>query len=287
MRLSFSQRNGLAEIPARLKLGQLSDLFRNQLWKIIYDELMAYRTYLPVYRRYTDKISKNWLYISQDFFLEILAVPADEFSSNINNISKTFKSLVLEFEYNEVFDFIEFIVSHPQCTDSFKKNIVHLFSLNLIAYSFDINSLSVIPIASEEEAKSLKLSLGHIKKSNFDGASTHLSNAGKYINERNYSDSIRESIHAVESVVCIITNEKNSTLSSALKKLEQYEVSLHPAFKEGLNKLYAYTSDERGIRHSSLNEETKVDEADALFMFGACASFCSYLISKMDHKKRL
>jgi hypothetical protein len=50
--------------------------------------------------------------------------------------------------------------------------------------------------------------------------------------------------------------------------------------KSGFTKLYAYTSDEGGIRHALLENAAKVDEADALFMLGACAAFVSYLINK-------
>ena len=41
-----------------------------------------------------------------------------------------------------------------------------------------------------------------------------------------------------------------------------------------------YTSDEDGIRHALLEEQEKVDIADAVFMFGACTSFTAYLVNK-------
>jgi hypothetical protein len=51
--------------------------------------------------------------------------------------------------------------------------------------------------------------------------------------------------------------------------------------EEGDTSLYAYTSDEKGIRHALLDDSTaKVDEADAMFMLGACAAFVSYLLNK-------
>jgi hypothetical protein len=51
--------------------------------------------------------------------------------------------------------------------------------------------------------------------------------------------------------------------------------------KAGFTALYGYTSNEQGIRHAHLNEPTaSPDEADALFMIGACAAFVSYLINK-------
>jgi hypothetical protein len=43
----------------------------------------------------------------------------------------------------------------------------------------------------------------------------------------------------------------------------------------------AYTSDEEGVRHALVfGDEAQVDEADALFMLGACASFVSYLLAR-------
>ena len=56
---------------------------------------------------------------------------------------------------------------------------------------------------------------------------------------------------------------------------------LHGAFKSGIEKLYGYTSnDQEGIRHSLSDATTTVDGADAVFMFGACASFAAYLVEK-------
>ena len=47
-----------------------------------------------------------------------------------------------------------------------------------------------------------------------------------------------------------------------------------------MENLYGYTSDEDGIRHALLGEQEKVDIDDAVFMFGACASFTAYLVNK-------
>ncbi|MDT4737073.1 hypothetical protein [Bradyrhizobium sp. WYCCWR 12699] len=68
-------------------------------------------------------------------------------------------------------------------------------------------------------------------------------------------------------------------LSKALKKLE-HKISIHTAMKSGFSSLYGYTNDEGGIRHALLEDAAKVDEADALFMLGACAAFVSYVLNK-------
>lgn len=56
---------------------------------------------------------------------------------------------------------------------------------------------------------------------------------------------------------------------------------LHLALKRAFSKLYGYTSDEQGIRHALIdNPQANVGQDEAVFMFGACASFSSYLARK-------
>jgi hypothetical protein len=71
-----------------------------------------------------------------------------------------------------------------------------------------------------------------------------------------------------------------STLGPALDALEK-RGHLHGALKRAFSALYGYTSDEKGIRHALvLEDKAQVDETDALFMLGSCASFVSYLIAR-------
>jgi hypothetical protein len=90
---------------------------------------------------------------------------------------------------------------------------------------------------------------------------------------------VRESIHAVEAVAVRLAPD-TSTLGAALKVLEKRD-HLHGGLKSAFEKLYGYSSDEAGVRHALVfSDEAKVDEADALFMLGACASFVSYLLAR-------
>lgn len=90
---------------------------------------------------------------------------------------------------------------------------------------------------------------------------------------------MRESIHAVESVANVLSGKEKATLRDGLRALKA-KMEIHPAFEKGINMLYGYASDEKGIRHALLEDEAKADLQDALFMLGACASFVSYLIGK-------
>jgi hypothetical protein len=48
-----------------------------------------------------------------------------------------------------------------------------------------------------------------------------------------------------------------------------------------MRKLYAYSSDEDGIRHALLDKEnSNVGLDEAIFMYVACAAFISYMLRK-------
>ncbi len=86
------------------------------------------------------------------------------------------------------------------------------------------------------------------------------------------------SVHAVEGSAKAI-KPSAKTLGPALTRLKS-TIGLNPALATAFGNLYGFTSDEKGIRHSLVFSATShVTERDAIFMFGACASFVAYLSS--------
>ena len=87
--------------------------------------------------------------------------------------------------------------------------------------------------------------------------------------------------HAVESVARLIDPHANHTLTPALKSLEKAGAIKHPALIGAFTQLYGYTDDQQEIRHALLGKDAPdVDIDEALFLFGACASFAAYLVNK-------
>ena len=86
------------------------------------------------------------------------------------------------------------------------------------------------------------------------------------------------SISAVEALCTRLTGDQKSTLGACLKSLDPY-VSTHPAFNEAFRKLYGWTSDAEGIRHS-LMEDARLESEDVRFMLASCAAFINYLLAK-------
>ena len=74
---------------------------------------------------------------------------------------------------------------------------------------------------------------------------------------------------------------RGSTLAAVLKRLRSDPAwRIHPAFLAALDKLYAYASDEQGVRHAAVDDQEHVGREEAQFMLGVCAASCSYLLGK-------
>jgi hypothetical protein len=160
--------------------------------------------------------------------------------------------------------------------DSLRKSKV-FFAIVVRPIGF-VDGNVLCPIGSDQEATALKQAFLDIERTSLSGSREHLRSAAAELGAGNFADSVRESIHAVESAVRVL--EPSGDFSKALSKLEQ-KSNIHGALKKGFLTLYGFTSDEQGIRHPLLDKEAPaVDEADAMFMIGACSAFLSYLTNK-------
>ena len=156
-----------------------------------------------------------------------------------------------------------------------------VFSRCGLAYTIDEGEPpTIVPSVTPEEGNAVVEALQTLRDAGLDGAALHLHNASECINARDWAGSVRESIHAVESVARQLDPAASKALRPALTSLER-SGTLHPALKEAFNKLYGYTSDEQGVRHALLDRpDHNVGMDEALFMLSACASFASYLWRK-------
>ncbi len=91
---------------------------------------------------------------------------------------------------------------------------------------------------------------------------------------------MKEAISAIEALCKLIAGDEKATLNKALEKIENKQ-GIHPAWKEALLKLYAYTSDAEGIRHGTF-KESNVTYFDAQFMLVVCTAFINYMRIKAE-----
>ena len=131
-----------------------------------------------------------------------------------------------------------------------------------------------VALDDEEEIKEVN---NVLNDSPYNAVKTHLGKALDFLSSKNnpdYENSIKESISAVESVCCNITNNDKATLGDALKEMKK-DRKIHSALIEAFSKLYGYTSDSSGIRHAGI-DFTNATYEDARFMLITCSAFINY-----------
>jgi hypothetical protein len=272
---SFSERMGITQ-PKAIQIADLDMELRNSLWNLC-------RSFWFVERDRLLEDDDDIYRLAQNIYKEFYKRPVDDLQSFTSDFVaeqlETFRNAL----WYDVLNFVEFL--HTQIPDvganrqSFEHKINKVLEREKSAYRFIAGKLA--PITNEIEMQELEKGAQH--RNRFAPVAQHVRTALELYSKKpqpDYLNSIKESISAVESAAKIITNLPNATLADAIKEIERRH-SLHKAFKDGILKLYGYTSDQGGIRHG-LTESTNIDEADARYMLVSCSAFANYLISRFD-----
>lgn len=216
----------------------------------------------------------RWSAIMRDYCVRVLRRKPTEYSAEAYGNQQLIERALYYGNLGQVFDFIEFVLRHPKAEMGLRTELAQAFVDARAAYRV-VSGNTIMPVGTGEQAAAIQKALADSAQS-AGGASAHLLAAGTALRSGDWAGSVRESIHAVESIAVQLAPSEG-TLGAALKALgrsKHLPASLSGAF----SKLYGYACDEEGVRHALVFQgEAQVDEADALFMLGACASFVSYL----------
>ena len=269
----FSQREGLEPIPAQLSLGKVSGELRR---------LLDYYISLEIEResRYgynSSYFDDSWDRVAKDFHVLFFGANASTYKNSPYDFRQHLEAFTKKAEIGKLFDFVEFFVRHTGCSKELKKELAGAFVTVRAAYRIVDNR--IVAIGTEQQAEAFEAAVAAAEGEGANAARRHLVLAGSELRAENWAGSVRESIHAVEAMALRLVPGTKS-LGSALSELGKGG-HLHGSLKSAFGALYGYSSDEEGVRHALVFKgEAQVDEADALFMLGACASFVSYLIAR-------
>ena len=270
--LSFSQRKGLKPVKTTIQTDSMDEDLQNCLWSALTSSYFYFRSrFITIPSNQHSLLKSLWL----DYFKK----PIDSLGGNWYDVLPEIKGYFFNCKWYEVYDFIEFIANNyldESTNKRFMGECNFYLERELSAYRFVTGVIT--QITSEEEISAIEEAL---KADYLKPVHTHLTSALSLLSDRkspDYRNSIKESISAVEAISRLITKKPKATLGAALKKIED-KVEIHAALKESFKKLYGYTSDKQGIRHSLLNK-SDLDFEDAKFMLVACSAFINYLIQK-------
>lgn len=276
-KVSFAEAEG--ELPSILKWGQIDQRLRSSIWTpfyLFFDGHIDWEINRGGDNHYLKKplshiLAREFVYRRHRFVHELEDYfDKDEF---IHWWSDFFKNS----NYVELFDFITFFVRDGDCPKDFARKIAIALDLPFSPYRLSVDALTIFPAIDEQQAKALEGDLEKAFKSPFAGSKSHIQSALSALGNGDYRASVRESIHAVESAVRDFTADPNAVLSRALKSLVS-EQNVHKALADAFDKLYAYSSDESGIRHALVfGENEKVGLDEATFFLSACTAFVGFL----------
>lgn len=230
-------------------------------------------------------ISSLYLNIWSFFYMQDINIVYNNNSDYIRHLcDNKYKTL----SWNKVYDFLEFYLStieqklsvppDDKIIIEFTKTLNAVFEKYNSAYRFVNNK--IIPITNQQEIAAIEEAANTgIKEIDY-----HL-NRAIYIfsnkENKDYVNTVKEAISAVEATVNFINGTEGTTLGDGLDKLKEKK-SIHPALCDAFKKIYGYTSDKKsGIRHCIFDETDCIpDFTDAKYMLVACSAFINYLLSK-------
>lgn len=286
--LTFSQREGYASLPEPLRLEELSNALRAELWDIVAISIKPFhqRSIIKGGERDSGEINlkspmKEYM---QRVYAQMHHIPLDSVPHD-HKLYYIYREIILQSAFNEVFDLIERFADLVAQSRRyyFAHAVQNLMARHAAAYHFTSDKWPLPPYrfephSSQRAAEVTLNALQSAKESGLQGVAKHLDQAGSYLSDSRWADSVRESIHAIESVVLEITSARS--LSKGLSILTSQGYKIHPALQEGLLKLYGYASNEPGIRHSldATQDEPSVGQPEAMFIYATSAAFVDYFL---------
>jgi hypothetical protein len=274
MSASFSQRIGAVPAAKAMQSESMDADLRSHLWSVMVIYIWAnYPDQYLAYFRQT-----NFYPMVAQLYMNHFKRPIDEIEDYFPSVLKKLKLHFMGAEWHIAYSFLEFIGAFYPNSDreEFISRCNHVLELENSAYRFVDGKLA--EIQSKDEIEEIETAIGVAGQ--FSGVKGHLQTALGFLTDRknpDYRNSIKESISAVESLARHITGDQKATLGAALNVMEKKH-RLEPTVKAAFSKLYGYTNDADGIRHSSMEDASTVTKADARFMLICCSAFVNFVI---------
>lgn len=263
VRGGFSDRTKKAPINTIIQKDNLDERTRNKIINII-DAIIDNCNKLY-------KIDEFYNYI----YKAIFCVTEDEIPY-YNKRQPIIDGIKQNWQYYDILTFIEEIVIwyNKNFSQDLTKIFNELFETECVGYRL-INK-RITDIINDEEIAEIQ----NASNTKYSACNESINKALNLLYNRenpDYSNSVKESISAIESICNIILGTQKTTLGDALKKLEKNGFEIHSAMKNAFISLYGYTSDKSGIRHNNgIDENTTFEEAK--YMLVSCSAFLNYLI---------
>lgn len=281
----FSERKGIKHFSDIVQVNSLNERTRNKIYTATED-------IFALMDKYNERLQNCFIeFIYEELFSltkrdipTIYGYSAYSHTSVFNEIY----NIINTENYSDVLTFIEGVIKVFSIIDEDTGNMLNLESryTNIISNIFKTENVNyrivngiVTDLLNEETIKGIEETL----ENPYTVVANHYSKALELLYKtKDYDNSIKESISSVEAICQILTVNDKATLGDALKLLKD---KIHPAMKSAFEKLYGYTSDANGIRHSNGLGEGNSTFEEAKYMLISCSAFVNYLKENFEEEK--
>lgn len=301
VRGAFSESIGACSCIMEMQLEDFDERTRmqisNQLYKILeyfFEKTGDFNDSIQYRNSYAQNTGSDDFsaYVVAEIFNQKVGLEKG-FSYNWRAIFNEIHNVIMNAPYNEVLDVVwvacKWLVENYhsysfQVQEFIYEMMNELFEKEYVGYRYVAGKIT--PITDKNEIEEIESACHNP----FDGCRSHIQKAVDFLADRehkDYKNCIKESICAVESICKVIVEDETADLSKAIKKLKDNGLQLHSALELAFIKLYAYTSDKGGIRHSEGMFESNVTFEEAKYMLVSCSAFVNYLVAeygKLDGK---
>ncbi|MFA6178409.1 MAG: hypothetical protein WC696_02235 [Candidatus Methylopumilus sp.] len=269
--VSFAQRYGYVPLEKIFQRERVEEALRTQLWNVL--KISTWDLFDSNNERY-DENSKKINSLLNRLWFHYFNNDLDNlphFKHGQNNAYTYIKNYFFSCKWFEVYGFLEFLSQDASNLLNADDRVWINETLEHHNAAYRFVECLIVEITDQNEIESIESALNHPQLP----VKAHLKSALEKLSDKekpDYRNSVKESISAVEAACRVLADSKSATLGDALKKIK----NLHPVMKQAFDKLYGYTSDASGVRHSLIDEAT-ISYADAKFMLVTCSAFVSYL----------
>jgi hypothetical protein len=207
-KVSFAEAEGKARFPAVLKWGEIDQRLRASLWTPFYRFIKSSVDFDSIRGSYRLRgpaaaiLQREHLHRRHLFINDFRHSRASEHEF-IGDFDRFFRKA----DYVELFNVVTFFVRDRDCPVNLKKELADALDRPFSPYRLDLNTKTIIPILSEEQASTLGSDVNQVFESQFAGAKTHLQASLDALNQGDHRSVVREAINAVESAVRDFTKD--------------------------------------------------------------------------------
>ena len=271
----FSQRMGM-EKKKELQTDSMDSDLRTRVWNIMH------KFYFDQ-SRFDENIHMNTKFVYEPItkskiFSKIFDSIFKEDASEYLHITDV-KDRFFKLKWYKVYDFVEFmLLNFPLNTNAFQDELNRVLKEESAGYRIGDNK--VIPITN-------KLEMDEVSKAQhtaMDEINKHVIKSVALLSNKESPDppnAIKEAISAVEALCRKISGNNSASLGQALCKIKEERPELiDEHLEEAMKKLYKFSNDSSGVRHSHAEGKTQVGFDEAKFMVVVCSAIVNYLIMR-------